>query len=266
MHNTLESSQRVRSPSPLFTGLAPATLGVLIQCATLIFVFFSVLVIGFFTSYSFPIFILILLQSIIATGFCILIGMANWWRWIHFCFPLALWSMSMLHILNEVYLTGFLISLGLFWTTFRSQVPFFPSRPIVWQKVAELIPQDKPIRMIDIGSGLGDLAMHIAKMKTASRIEGIEVAPLPWLVSVVRSYLKGNAAVFKLGDYRELDFAQYDVVFAYLSPAAMPALWEKAHREMSSGSLLISYEFEVPGVSPTFCINTTKQSIYVWEM
>jgi len=172
----------------------------------------------------------------------------------------------MLHILNEVYLTGFLISLGLFWTTFRSQVPFFPSRPIVWQKVAELIPQDKPIRMIDIGSGLGDLAMHIAKMKTASRIEGIEVAPLPWLVSVVRSYLKGNAAVFKLGDYRELDFAQYDVVFAYLSPAAMPALWEKAHREMSSGSLLISYEFEVPGVSPTFCINTTKQSIYVWEM
>src|SRR5690606_24694820 len=115
---------------------------------------------------------------------------------------------------------GFLISLSIFWTTFRSQVPFFPSRPIVWQKVAELIPSHKTVRMIDIGSGLGDLSMHVAKAKNNSHIEGIEIAPLPWLVSVVRAWIRRSSARFRLGNYHELHFAAYDIVFAYLSPAA----------------------------------------------
>ena len=97
-------------------------------------------------------------------------------------------------------MAGFIISLSLFWTTFRTQVPFFPSRPIVRQKVTELIPQDKPIRMIDIGSGLGDLVMHIANARTHSHIEGIEIAPLPWLISMIRAYLTRSNAAFKLGE------------------------------------------------------------------
>jgi len=248
--------------------IVPAALAVLVQSLSAVAVFLSVLAVGLFATMHFSTFSLVLMQALFAMGLCVLAGMASWWRWIHFGFPLGLWGMSMLHMPNEVYLVGFLISLSLYWTTFRSQVPFYPSRPIVWEKVSELIPSDKAIHMIDIGSGIGDLSMHIAKTKPYSQIEGIEIAPLPWLISLVRAYLKNSTAIFKFGDYHQLVFSRYDVVFAYLSPAAMPALWQKTQQEMCAGSLLISYEFDIPGIKPSFCIESVGKmpKIYVWKM
>ncbi len=248
--------------------LAPATLAIIIQMVALVAVFLTVLVISNIFTVRFSIFSLIMMQSVSAIALCILASMAVWWRWIHGLFPLAMFVMSMWTLPNEIYLIGFLISLSIFWTTFRSQVPFFPSRPIVREKVAALIPEGKPIRMIDIGSGLGDLSMHIAKAKNNSQVEGIEIAPLPWLISQLRAWITRSSARFKLGDYRELDFAQYDLVFAYLSPAAMSGLWKKAQHEMRTGSLLVSYEFEILGITPSFCITNGQKTptIFVWKM
>lgn len=254
--------------------LVPAALAILIQCAAFIAVILSswaislVAAVYFNTDLILPIYVLVLMQALAAALFSYLVGMASWWRWIHLCFPIAVWVMSNWHVPNELYLAGFVISLSLFWTTFRSQVPFFPSRPIVWQQVAKLIPQDKPLRLIDIGSGLGDMAMHIAKFRPDGHVLGIEIAPLPWLISYVRAKIRRSTAMFSLGDYRALDFADYDVIFAYLSPAAMLALWEKAHQEMLPGSMLISLEFEIPGVTPSFCIEGDKHSpmLYVWKI
>ena len=254
--------------------LVPALLAVIVQCTALLTVIIStklIFLVGhayFYTVLSFPILLLVIMQALFASLFSYWLGMASWWRLIHFSFPVVIWLMSQWQVPSEIYLTGFVFSLGLFWTTFRSQVPFFPSRPIVWQQLARLIPQDRPIRLIDIGSGLGDVAMHIAKIRTDSFIEGVEVAPLPWLISYVRGKLRRSTAIFKMGDYRALNFANYDVVFAYLSPAAMPALWQKASQEMKAGSLLISLEFEVPGIAPNLRIAGAKNSpmIYVWKL
>jgi hypothetical protein len=254
--------------------LVPALLAVIVQFTALLMVIIStklIFLVGhayFYTVLSFPILLLVIMQALFASLFSYWLGMASWWRLIHLSFPLVIWLMSQWQVPSEIYLTGFAFSLGLFWTTFRSQVPFFPSRPIVWQQLARLIPQDRPIRLIDIGSGLGDVAMHIAKIRADSFIEGVEVAPLPWLISYVRGKLRRSTAVFKMGDYRALNFANYDVVFAYLSPAAMPALWQKASQEMKTGSLLISLEFEVPGITPNLRIADAKNSpmIYVWKL
>ena len=256
------------------TRIVPAALAVLVQCAALVAVIASswavnlVASVYFHTALSFSIFTLVLMQAFYAAIFSSLAGMASWWRWIHFCFPVAAWAMSNWHVPNEIYLAGFVVSLSLFWTTFRSQVPFFPSRPIVWQQVAELIPQDKPLRLIDIGSGLGDMSMYMAKARPDSQIEGIEIAPLPWVISFIRAKFRRSSAVFKIGDYKALDFADYDVIFAYLSPAAMLALWDKASQEMLPGSLLISLEFEIPGVIPSMRIASQQNSptIYVWKI
>jgi hypothetical protein len=248
--------------------LAPATLAVVIQVAASMIVFLSVLVVSSFSAVRFSVLSLVMMQSLSAVALCQLAGMAVWWRWIHGIFPLAMLIMSMWAIPNEVYLIGFLVSLSVFWTTFRSQVPFFPSRPIVREKVAQLIPQDQTIRMIDIGSGLGDLSMYIAKVRSNSQVEGIEIAPMPWLISALRAWLSRSSATFTLGNYHELNFANYDLVFAYLSPAAMPALWQKAHQEMAAGSLLVSYEFDIPDVPPTLTIDNGPKApdIFVWKI
>ena len=244
-----------------FIALKPATLAVLVQAFAL------VLVLGISRAIALSGLQLVLLQASIATVLSIVVGMASWWRYIHFCFPLALYLCADLPIPDEIYLVCFLFTLALFWTTFRSQVPFFPSFPSVWKQVVSLLPEAHSVRLIDIGSGLGDMPMYMAKVRPDSHVDGIEVAPLPWAISYLRAKITRSSAVFKLGDYHTLDFANYDVVFAYLSPAAMVDLWAKAKQEMRPGSMLISLAFEVPGVPPTMQLKASEHapSLYVWQ-
>jgi SAM-dependent methyltransferase len=170
-----------------------------------------------------------------------------WWRPIQLLFPIALVGAQTLHVPPVALLGGFAFLLLLFWSTFKTRVPFFPSGPAVWRAVAELLPPDRPVRLVDIGSGLGGLVLDLARRRPACVACGVELAPLPWLFSVLRARLTGSPARFMRGDYERLDFAEFDVVFAYLSPAAMQALWRKAEREMRPGALLVSYEFDVAG-------------------
>ena len=246
--------------SMLASKIKPATLAVLVQCVAFLMVMLSAWCVYFFTPYKLSGFSLALAQATVATALSYKLGAAVWWRWIHFIFSLAVWSMLQWKIPGDVYFYGFLVTLSLFWTTFRTQVPFYPSRSEVHAQVAELLPQNKPIRMMDIGSGLGDLVMHIAQHRQElqdfqSRLIGIEIAPLPWAISKARAY-------------ETINFAEFDVIFAYLSPAAMTALWQKAQREMRSGSMLMSYEFEITGVKPGFQISSKNGSptLYVWKM
>ncbi|PKO45132.1 MAG: class I SAM-dependent methyltransferase [Betaproteobacteria bacterium HGW-Betaproteobacteria-22] len=257
-----------------FIYLKPATLSLLIQSGVLLALLALFYLIQEATHHysgryiQIPVLIFVLFQSFFTLVLVCALRMPTWWRWIHFCFPIAIFLMFYLSIPSEIYLAGFLVTLSLYWSTYRTQVPFYPSTAVVRQAVTDLLPKDRPIRMIDIGSGLGDMSMYLAKLRPESRIEGIELAPLPWLISVVRAKFKRSRAVFTRGDYHALNFADYDVVFAYLSPAAMPALWHKAKAEMRKHTLLVSYEFEITGSTPTDVIDLygTKNKLYVWKM
>jgi cyclopropane fatty-acyl-phospholipid synthase-like methyltransferase len=128
------------------------------------------------------------------------------------------------------------------------------------------LPPGRPLRLIDIGSGLGGLVLYLARLRPDADCGGIELAPLPWLVSRLRARLAGSGARFLLGDYENLDFSRYDAVFAYLSPAAMAGLWRKAAAEMRPGSMLISYEFAIDARAPDQTIHATQggDALYIW--
>jgi SAM-dependent methyltransferase len=209
-----------------------------------------------------------LLQGAIAALLSRLRRLAWWWVPIQFFFPVVLVLVLRLHLPPWIFLALFLVLLPLYWTTFRTQVPFFPSRPATWQAVLRLMPANRAVRFIDIGSGFGGLAMHLALARPENSIRGIEVAPLPWVVSAMRARLSRSRAQFLRGDYSRLDFSNYDMVFAYLSPTAMPSLWRKARAEMSPGSLLLSYEFLVPGVEPDIVVEVADggPSLYGWRI
>ncbi len=60
----------------------------------------------------------------------------------------------------------------------------------------------------------------------------------------------------------------YDVVYAFLSPAPMPRLWEKAGIEMAPGAMLISNSFVVPDVAPVAVITVDDRRatrLYVYR-
>jgi SAM-dependent methyltransferase len=208
-----------------------------------------------------------LIQGLLAMAITWKLGLARWWRPIQLLFPIAVLAASALHLPPWIFLVLFLILLGWYWSTFRTQVPYYPSNEAVWCAVEDMLPRDKPLRVIDIGSGLGGMAMHLAKARPLAQVEGIELAPVPWLVSRLRARLSGSRASFVRGDYEKLDFGDYDLVFAYLSPAAMPGLWAKAKAEMQNSSLLVSYEFEIPAGQSVKTILTTEGGplLYSWQ-
>jgi len=208
------------------------------------------------------------LHGLLAAALAYWRRMASWWMPILFCFPPAAVLVNSLALPPAIFLAIFLFLLLLFWSTFRSQVPFYPSGRAVWEATAGLLPMDRSLHVIDIGSGLGGAVLHLARLRPESHFVGIELAPLPWLVSTMRARLGGSRGHFLRGDYTRLDFADYDAIFAYLSPAAMTALWHKAREEMRSGSLLLSYEFVIAGVKPDITVfpKETGPALYGWYM
>ena len=194
-------------------------------------------------------------------------GLAAWWCAIQLVFPLALYGTLMLELPPLLFFGAFVFLLTLYWSTFRTQVPYYPSGKRAWDEVAALLPAGRAVSMIDIGSGLGGLVLDLARRRPESRFTGIELAPLPWLASRIRAAAIGSSATFIRGDYEQLNFGEYDLVFAYLSPAAMSALWRKASAEMRPGSVLISYEFLITEKAPDLTITPIGRgpNVFVWH-
>ena len=208
-----------------------------------------------------------LIQGLVAAGLSWWRGLASWWRAIQLLFPVALFGAFQLAIPPLAFLAVFLFLLLLYWSTYRTQVPYYPSNRRVWKAVAGLLPDKQAVRVIDIGSGLGGLVLDLARRSPAIEATGIELAPLPWLASRLRARLARSRARFIRGDYNGLNFGEFDLVFAYLSPAAMDALWRKAAREMRPGSLLLSYEFNIDDRSPDRIVYPTEggPALHIWH-
>jgi hypothetical protein len=244
---------------------APAVRAMLIQCGAAPLSLAIIYVIASFR-FSVDYLTVAVVQGLLAAVLSWKFSLAPWWRLIQLLFPLAVLGALALQLPSWLFGAGFLLLLGWYWSTFRTQVPYYPSGPAVWDAVRQLLPAGKSPRVIDIGSGLGGLTLYLARVRPDADAIGIELAPLPWLVSWLRAKLGRSRARFIRGDYENLDFRQFDLVFAYLSPAAMPGLWRKASAEMCPGSMLVSYEFVIEERTPESIIHATEGGVplYIW--
>lgn len=192
-----------------------------------------------------------LLQGIVAASLARVLGMDIWWLPIQALFaPGLVWTLG--YGLPPAYaLAAFFALASVFWGVSHTRVPFFLTSRAAARALAKLVPRDEGFAFIDLGCGIGGVLASLARARPRGRYHGIEAAPLPFLLSWLRSALGPHACRIRWGDLGGVDLGRYDVVYAYLSPAAMGHLWRKARREMRHGSLLISNSFEIPGVAPT---------------
>jgi len=206
-----------------------------------------------------------IIQSVAAAWLSWWLDMPVWWWWIQLGFPWAVLWAPRAGIPPVIYLLALLTMLPWYWHTFSTRVPYYPSDLTVWQAVAELLPTGQP-RVLEIGSGLGGFAIWLAKVYPQCVVSGVELAPMPWLISRFKAWRQGARVHFMRCDYHHLDWKDVDLVYAYLSPAAMPDVWQIAKASMRPGSLLVSYEFIVPNVPPDRIIRTAgmRKSLYAW--
>jgi hypothetical protein len=173
------------------------------------------------------------------------IGLDSWWFLIQLGFVPAVMLASATRVPAWVWLVAFVMLAAVYWSTFRTQVPLYLSSAQVRQALIPLLPNG-PFRFMDVGSGVGGVLLDLAAARPDGEYHGIESAPVPWLVSRIRATLKGGGRCHPhFGSLWNCDLGDYDVVFAYLSPVPMSALWDKVQREMRPGSLFISNTFAV---------------------
>lgn len=173
-----------------------------------------------------------------------------WWSLIQIVFPLCIFWFFQQDIPSWVYLIALAFFTLLFWSNYQTQVPYYPSKASLTTPILKLLPNGSEFKFVDLGSGLGGLLFDLARAQPQGRYVGIEYAPLPWLISRIRCWMKSVKVELVWGNFFELDLVQFDVVFCYLSPAAMPSVWERVQSTMKPGALFLSYEFIVPEVEP----------------
>lgn len=207
-------------------------------------------------------------QVLTATATAAALRSARWWLPIHLAFaPLAVLA-GRLGIAPGWYLAAFVLLLAVYWTSFRTQVPLYLSSRATATAVAALLPPDRPLRVLDIGSGTGSLLRTLARCRPDCRFDGIEAAPAPWLASRLLARGYGNITIGR-GDFFAAPWSQYDVVYAFLSPVPMSEVWAKAQRDLAPGGLLVSNSFPVPGRKPEQVIDVADRratTLYVYRV
>ncbi|MCL2161998.1 MAG: class I SAM-dependent methyltransferase [Betaproteobacteria bacterium] len=187
-------------------------------------------------------------QAIAATTVAALLRCARWWLPIHFVFTPLLFAVHMLGISPGVWLAAFVVFALVYWSSYRTQVPLFLTNRETSRAVAELLPPGS-VEVLDAGCGIGSFLAAFAQQRRDARLTGIENAPAPFVLARLLTRRHPTITVIR-GDFFARSWAEYDLVYAFLSPAPMLDVWEKARREMKPGSLLVSNSFEIPGVEP----------------
>ena len=173
----------------------------------------------------------------------------RWWLLLHLAFAPGVVLALRWPVPPAVYLGLLSLSLLVFGLPFRTRVPLFLSSRSAVAVLAQWLPQGS-YSIVDVGSGTGRFVTQMARLRNDCRVTGLELAWLPWAWSWLVTRRLSNAQVGRK-DFWQHSLEPYEVVYAFLSPVPMPALWDKARREQRAGSWLISNSFVVPGVQAT---------------
>jgi len=244
--------------------LPPIVLALSFQAAALLL---ALLIVGYSGWPVSPLSLALLVGGLAAAG-SYWAGQPRWWLPIQLGFAPAAAIAQTADLSPTVYLAVFLLLLLVYWSTFRTQVPLYLSSRKIWQALAALLPEERPFTFMDLGSGIGGVLAYLSVRHPQGNFAGVEAAPLPWLWSRLRLAARRNCRVY-WGSLWDTDLAQYDCVFAYLSPVPMAELWEKVRREMKPGSLFVSNTFAVPDFPPQMTVQVDdlhQSTLYIWRL
>ena len=102
--------------------------------------------------------------------------------------------------------------------------------------------------VLDAGCGVGDGLKALRRAWPQAQVHGVEWSwPLRWLCA-----LRCPWAKVRQGDLWQSDWSQFDVVYLFQRPESMTRAAVKSMGEMRDGCWLVSLNFPIPDVTPTY--------------
>jgi len=163
------------------------------------------------------------------------------------CAALLIWGSASLQPPLWVYPAVFVLIFAFYANTVRERVPLYLTNRTTWAALAQILDDhgssgvQRPA-FVDLGCGLGGMLVYLARTKPDWDIVGVETAPGPYLIAKLRTAFIPNAQV-RYQSLWKTDLANFDVAYAFLSPAPMPRLHTKVAAEMRPGTLFVSNSF-----------------------
>ena len=193
----------------------------------------------------------LILAALAAAALSWRLGLPSWWQLIN----AAVLPLAVVLLRNPasplLWLGAALGLLLLFGPSFQSRVPLWLSGERARRALLDQLPSVEQARFLELGGGFAGPALSVQRARPDWQVDACEWAPLPFLLGLIRLRLARSTVRWWRRDFWTIDFADYDCIYAYLSPAPMAKLWAKCERELAPGSLLISYRFAVPGQTPS---------------
>jgi 16S rRNA A1518/A1519 N6-dimethyltransferase RsmA/KsgA/DIM1 with predicted DNA glycosylase/AP lyase activity len=100
------------------------------------------------------------------------------------------------------------------------------------------------LNIYDCGSGWGGLCSKLSKAFPNAQITGIEISPIPFLVSYLNPFRRYK---IKRHDLFRIDLSQADILIFYLSPYHMDMVSHKILSEVQKGTTIYSQGFPIKG-------------------
>ncbi len=143
--------------------------------------------------------------------------------------------------------------------------PFVPSSRKLTTLIAETLDLKPSSVMYELGAG--DMRVSIAcwrKEPNAAYI-GIDKHMLPRILARfnIWRYGAGKQVSVHEGDLYATDLTKATHVYCYLFPQAMQKLLPKFQKELKSGSLVVSLDFEIKGEEPERTIDLTPYNLHL---
>lgn len=178
----------------------------------------------------------------------VLFKLPKWFFIISILFPLFIFmAFSYIHISSGIYGLLFLFFALTFSHTLKERVPLYLTNKKTNEALIKIIEEKKVQSFLDLGSGLGGVVRAIATLKINSI--GVESAPLLWGISSLISILTFKGKILRRNIW-DTSLSEFELVYAFLSPAIMNKLYLKVKLEMKPGNLFVSNSFEVDGETP----------------
>jgi SAM-dependent methyltransferase len=184
--------------------------------------------------------------------------MAEWLAWIFIGIELVL----------MILLIRIIVMMGFFAFGLKQTLPFVPTTRGISKAIVRSNVLAGRRRIVDLGSGAGDLLFVLARAYPETEFVGVEKNR--WLVGLarLRNRFRRQGVAFVTGDMFDFPIADADAVVGFWITDLTPRITEKIAAESPPGTVVVSHLFplpEHPGLVFDQRLPTKRSKIFVYR-